>query len=83
MHLVLFIMNPGHFSFYALGSLISMKHAGGVKPPPRYASFDQTAAKNYGIMEGYRRGHNEAVLKTVWADARVGSNPTPSAIMGA
>ena len=30
-------------------------------------------------MEGYRSGHNEAVLKTVWAHAHVGSNPTPSA----
>ena len=29
--------------------------------------------------EGYRSGHNEAVLKTVWASAHVGSNPTPSA----
>ena len=29
--------------------------------------------------EGYRSGHNEAVLKTVWACAHVGSNPTPSA----
>ena len=29
-------------------------------------------------MEGYRSGHNEAVLKTVWVHARVGSNPTPS-----
>ena len=30
-------------------------------------------------MEGYRSGHNEAVLKTVWVHAHVGSNPTPSA----
>ncbi len=29
-------------------------------------------------MEGYRSGHNEAVLKTVWVHAHVGSNPTPS-----
>ena len=28
--------------------------------------------------EGYRSGHNEAVLKTVWVHAHVGSNPTPS-----
>lgn len=27
-------------------------------------------------MERYRSGHNEAVLKTVWVNARVGSNPT-------
>ena len=30
-------------------------------------------------MERYRRGHNEAVLKTVWVKAPVGSNPTFSA----
>ena len=30
-------------------------------------------------MERYRSGHNEAVLKTVWVQAHVGSNPTPSA----
>ncbi len=29
--------------------------------------------------ESYRSGHNEAVLKTVWAHAHVGSNPTLSA----
>ena len=29
--------------------------------------------------ERYRSGHNEAVLKTVWVHAHVGSNPTPSA----
>ncbi len=31
-------------------------------------------------LEGYRSGHNEAVLKTVWAKAHKGSNPFPSAI---
>ena len=31
------------------------------------------------LTEGYRSGHNEAVLKTVWVHAHVGSNPTPSA----
>ena len=31
------------------------------------------------FTEGYRSGHNEAVLKTVWVHAHVGSNPTPSA----
>ena len=30
-------------------------------------------------MEGYRSGHNDAVLKTVWEQSHVGSNPTPSA----
>ena len=34
---------------------------------------------NRFFTEGYRSGHNEAVLKTVWAHAHVGSNPTPSA----
>ena len=29
--------------------------------------------------EGYRSGHNEAVLKTVWAQVHMGSNPIPSA----
>ena len=27
-------------------------------------------------MQRYRSGHNEAVLKTVWVHAHVGSNPT-------
>ena len=31
------------------------------------------------IMERYRSGHNEAVLKTVCPQGRVGSNPTLSA----
>ena len=31
------------------------------------------------FTEGYRSGHNEAVLKTVCLHGRVGSNPTPSA----
>ena len=31
-------------------------------------------------MEGYRSGHNEAVLKTVWEQSHKGSNPFPSAI---
>ena len=30
-------------------------------------------------MERYRSGHNEAVLKTVWLNGHVGSNPTLSA----
>ena len=29
--------------------------------------------------QGYRSGHNEAVLKTVWRQRHVGSNPTPCA----
>ena len=39
----------------------------GVPTPPQFHT------------EGYRSGHNEAVLKTVWVHAHVGSNPTPSA----
>ena len=31
------------------------------------------------FTEGYRSGHNEAVLKTVWGQPRVSSNLTPSA----
>ena len=31
-------------------------------------------------MERYRSGHNEAVLKTVCPQGRVGSNPTLSAL---
>ena len=31
------------------------------------------------LTESYRSGHNEAVLKTVWEQSRVGSNPTLSA----
>ena len=34
-----------------------------------------------GFMERYRSGHNGAVLKTVRAQAHVGSNPTFSAIL--
>ena len=34
---------------------------------------------NHAYSEGYRSGHNEAVLKTVCLHGRVGSNPTPSA----
>ena len=30
-------------------------------------------------LEGYRSGHNEAVLKTVWEKSHKGSNPFPSA----
>ncbi len=33
-----------------------------------------------GNTEGYRSGHNGAVLKTVRAQAHAGSNPAPSAI---
>ena len=33
----------------------------------------------YKLVEGYRSGHNEAVLKTVWVQAHGGSNPSPSA----
>ena len=33
-------------------------------------------------MEQYRSGHNEAVLKTVCPQGRVGSNPTLSVFYG-
>ena len=33
-------------------------------------------------MERYRSGHNEAVLKTVCPQGRVGSNPTLSVLFG-
>ena len=38
------------------------------------------SADHYKDMERYRSGHNEAVLKTVCPQGRVGSNPTLSAI---
>ncbi len=31
------------------------------------------------VVEAYRSGHNEAVLKTVWVQAHRGSNPFASA----
>ena len=34
----------------------------------------------FTYMEGYRSGHNGAVLKTVRVQAHGGSNPSPSAI---
>ena len=34
---------------------------------------------DHQFLEGYRSGHNGAVLKTVRVKAHVGSNPTPSA----
>ena len=34
------------------------------------------------VMERYRSGHNEAVLKTVCPKGRVGSNPTLSVFYG-
>ena len=39
--------------------------------------FSTSPAHN---LERYRSGHNEAVLKTVWAKAHKGSNPFLSAI---
>ena len=35
--------------------------------------------KTVSYTEGYRSGHNEAVLKTVWEQSHKGSNPFPSA----
>ena len=37
------------------------------------------AADEADTLERYRSGHNEAVLKTVCPQGRVGSNPTLSA----
>lgn len=34
------------------------------------------------LVQGYRSGHNEAVLKTVCPKGRVGSNPTLSVFYG-
>ena len=42
--------------------------------------YPMISAKAVSYTEGYRSGHNEAVLKTVWAHAHKGSNPFPSAI---
>ena len=33
------------------------------------------------LMERYRSGHNEAVLKTVWRQRHMGSNPILSAFL--
>ena len=42
-------------------------------------SLSETGATDHkGYMERYRSGHNEAVLKTVCPQGRVGSNPTLS-----
>ena len=45
-----------------------------------YIMRGQNSTKNVGkhYMERYRSGHNEAVLKTVCPQGRVGSNPTLS-----
>ncbi len=39
---------------------------------------DTATFKNFKYLERYRSGHNEAVLKTVCPQGRVGSNPTLS-----
>ena len=43
----------------------------------RWQNSVKNVEKHY--MERYRSGHNEAVLKTVCPQGRVGSNPTLSA----
>ena len=43
------------------------------------AEIGGTNKLNKLVMERYRSGHNEAVLKTVCPQGRVGSNPTLSA----
>ena len=42
------------------------------------AEIGGTKKLNKLVMERYRSGHNEAVLKTVCPQGRVGSNPTLS-----
>ena len=42
------------------------------------AEIGGTNKLNKLVMERYRSGHNEAVLKTVCPQGRVGSNPTLS-----
>ena len=46
---------------------------------PRSSRGWVTILKIKSNTEGYRSGHNGAVLKTVRVQAHVGSNPTPSA----
>ena len=41
--------------------------------------LEHQASATVEYMERYRSGHNEAVLKTVCPQGRVGSNPTLSA----
>ena len=61
------------------------KGVAGVEPGP--GSNPGFSAKKdavfHGVflnMEGYRSGHNGAVLKTVRVKAHAGSNPAPSAM---
>ena len=42
--------------------------------------LEHQASATVEYMERYRSGHNEAVLKTVCPQGRVGSNPTLSAL---
>ena len=47
-------------------------------------SLSETDATDHKTdMERYRSGHNEAVLKTVCPQGRVGSNPTLSVFISA
>ena len=45
-----------------------------------HLASDRDAKQFKKHMERYRSGHNEAVLKTVCPQGRVGSNPTLSAV---
>ena len=45
----------------------------------RQMNPERYCGKAVSDTEGYRSGHNEAVLKTVWVQAHKGSNPFPSA----
>ena len=52
-----------------------------VKPQGSILYSTCTVTVSYTHLDVYKRqGHNEAVLKTVWVQAHVGSNPTLSAI---
>ena len=42
--------------------------------------YNNICAVSAASTERYRSGHNEAVLKTVCPQGRVGSNPTLSAV---
>ncbi len=53
--------------------------AGHNEAEPRGTASLTSQSVNSVYMERYRSGHNEAVLKTVWVQAHVGSNPTLSA----
>ena len=67
-----FGVKEGHL-FYCFSPVFS--------PFSRLSPAKNLSSENTKIhTEGYRSGHNGAVLKTVRAQAHAGSNPAPSAI---